>query len=316
MVDVSTQLESGPVSLRGWVKGPGETPARPLVVFCLAGGGCSTGYFDLSVPGDDGYSMADAFVERGAVVVAVDHPGLGASDAVSDLVALTPSRVAACHAVVVEEVVDALARGALGARPLPRRPFVVGLGHSMGGLLVTVQQARHRSYDALVCAGTSGKGLPEVLTADELAVAGPDLPSVEERIRALARLRFAADSPVPRTQPAHGTFFAADVPVRVRRAFADQAVALLPTCGLSSMIPDSAHAERAAIDVPIFVAFGDQDLVVDYAASMAQYRSVTDAALYVLAGSGHCHNQASGRQLLWGRVLDWLECVSSDQRAR
>ena len=311
-VDVSEQLEAaGPIVVRGWATGPAAAPARPLVVFCLAGGGCSTGYFDLQVEGLDGYSMADAFVRRGAVVVAVDHPGIGASDEVADLFALTPSLVAACQARVVRSVVDAFSAGRLGPLPPITRPFVAGLGHSMGGLLVTVQQAQHRSFDALVCAGHGGMGLPEVLTDDELAVAGPDLRGLEGRISALARIRFAADTTVPRKQPARGCFFADDVPAAVQRAFADQAVPLLPSCGLTSMIPDSAWAERASIDVPTFVAFGSDDLVTDYATSLPQYRSVTDAALYVLAGSGHCHNQASGRRLLWHRMLDWLESVSS-----
>ena len=140
---------------------------------------------------------------------------------------------------------DALSAG--GLRPLPSitSPFVVGLGHSMGGLLVTAQQAHHGSFDALILAGHSGMGLPEVLTNDELAVTGSDLKSTEEQICSLARLRFAANSSVPRKQPAHGTFFADDVPAAVRQAFADQAVPLLPSCGLTSMIPDSARAERA-----------------------------------------------------------------------
>ena len=279
-------------------------------MFCLAGGGCSTAYFDLQVENLDGYSMADAFIRRGAVVVAVDHPGIGASDEIADRFALTPSLVAACQAHVVRTVVDALSAGTL--RPLPAfvRPLVVGLGHSMGGLLVTAQQAQHRSFDALICAGTGGTGLPEVLTDDELAVTGPDLPSMEERIRALALTRFAVRSNVPRKQPAHGHYFADDVPDEVRQAFADQAVPLLPTCALASMLPDSARTERASIDVPTFMAFGDDDLIVDYATSLAQYVSVTDAALYVLPGSGHCHNQANGRHILWNRMLDWLESLT------
>lgn len=310
-IDVSEQLESRePIVMRGWAVGPAAAPERSPVLFCYAGGGCSTSYFDLQVEGLDGYSMADAFARRGAVVVAMDHPGIGASDKVADLFALTPSLVAGCHAHVVQTVVDALSAGAL--RPLPpiTSPFVVGLGHSMGGLLVTAQQAHHGSFDSLILAGHSGMGLPEVLTNDELTVTGSDLKSTEEQICSLARLRFAANSSVPRKQPAHGTFFASDVPAAVRQAFADQAVPLLPSCGLTSMIPDSARAERATIAVPIFLAFGDDDLVTDYAESLAQYRSVTDATLYVLGHSGHCHNQASGRHVLWARMLDWLGSVN------
>jgi pimeloyl-ACP methyl ester carboxylesterase len=310
-IDVSEQLESTePFAMRGWAVGPAAAPENPPVVFCYAGGGCSTGYFDLQVEGLDGYSMADAFARRGAVVVAVDHPGIGVSDQVADLFALTPGVVAACQAQVVQTVVDALSAGRLGPAPAITRPCVIGLGHSMGGLLVTVQQAHHGSFDALLLAGHSGLGLPEVLTNDELAVTGSDLKGTEEQISSLARLRFAANSSVPRKQPAHGTFFADDVPAAVRQAFADQAVPLLPSCGLTAMIPDSARAEWATIAVPLFLAFGDDDLVIDYAASLAQYRSVTDAALYVLARSGHCHNQASGRHVLWTRMLDWLDSVT------
>ena len=311
-IDVAEELGAAtPVLLRGWAMGPATAPAGSPVVFCLAGGGCSTGYFDLQVEGLDGYSMAEAFARRGLFVVAVDHPGIGASDPVADLSALTPSVVAACQAHVVREVVTALSAGALRPLPAVATPFVVGLGHSMGGLLATVTQAHHRSFSALIGAGHAGTGLPEVLTDEELAVAGPDLASVEERIGALARFRFAPDSVVPRRQPAHGTFFADDVPEAVRRAFADQAVPLLTTCGLAAMIPDSARTERAAIDVPVFLAFGDDDLVTDPMASLAQYRSATDAALYVLAGSGHCHNQAGGRHRLWSRLADWITSVAS-----
>jgi pimeloyl-ACP methyl ester carboxylesterase len=316
-IDVSEQLGStAPVVLRGWAVGPAAAPEGSPVVFCYAGGGCSTGYFDLQVEGLDGYSMADTFARRGALVVSVDHPGIGASDKVADLFALTPSVVAACQAHVVRTVVDTLSAGRLGPAPALHTPFVVGLGHSMGGLLVTAQQAHHGSFDALLLAGHSGLGLPEVLTNDELAVTGSDLKSTEEQISSLARLRFAANSSVPRKQPAHGTFFASDVPAAVRQAFADHAVPLLPTCGLTSMIPGSARAERATIAVPVFLAFGDDDLVIDYAESLSQYRSVTDAALYVLADSGHCHNQASGRHTLWNRMLDWLDSITSDPRAQ
>jgi pimeloyl-ACP methyl ester carboxylesterase len=56
------------------------------------------------------------------------------------------------------------------------------------------------------------------------------------------------------------------------------------------LIPEIARAERPSLDVPTFLAFGEDGLVTDDAASLAHFRSVNEAALYVLTGSGHCHN--------------------------
>lgn len=318
-VDVVEALGSAsPVVLRGWVRWP-DSPEGPAavggratpVVYCLAGGGCSGGYFDLVVEGHDDYGMAEHFAGRGAVVVALDHLGIGASEAVEDLYAVTPTVLTRCHDVAARQVLARLRAGELVPGAPPIEPFAVGLGHSMGGMLATVQQARHGTYDALVLLGHGGTGLPEVLTEDELAVSGPDLPSIEPDVVRLALIRFGPNSPVTPRKPRLGAFFTDDVPPEVRQAFAAQSVPLLPTCGLTSMIPCSTHAERAAVAVPTFIGFGDHDLIDDYTGTVAQYRSVTDAALFVLAGSGHCHNQAPGRRLLWDRVLDWIGSIAA-----
>jgi len=260
-----------PAVLRGWVRSGTVRAGVTPVLYCVAGGGCSTGYFDLEVGGRPGYSMAEHAAAAGAVVVALDHLGVGASDTVDDLYAVTPTGLASCHHRATSEVVRRLRAGELGdGLPAIEHPLVVGLGHSMGGMLAAVQQARHRSFDALVLLGTGGDGLPEVLTDDERSVAGPDLRSIEAEIVRLARLRFAAGSTVERRRPSLGTFFTDDVPREVRVAFAAQAVPLLPVCALTSMIPCSAHAERA----------------------------------------GHCHHQAAGRRVLWDRILAWVDALA------
>lgn len=323
---VPLEVAVGPVPgaasavLRGWVRvgevGAAATPsgnAATPVVYCLAGGGCGTAYFDLQVEGHPGYSMAEHLAARGVVVVALDHLGIGISDPVEDLFAVTPTLLAACHHRAVGEVLRRLRSGELASGISPvERPFAVGLGHSMGGMLAAVQQAGHRSFDALVLLGTGGTGLPEVLTEEERAVAGPDLASIEDEIVRLARVRFAPGSTVERRKPHLGGFFTDDVPAAVREAFALHAVPLLPVGGLTSMIPFSAHTERAAVNVPTFLGFGDHDLLDDYLGNLGQYRSLTDAALFVLPGSGHCHNQAAGRQRLWDRIAAWIGSVVPD----
>lgn len=331
---IPVEVDVGPVPgarravLRGWVRAgsrrpgaassPGPTAGTEAtpVVYCLAGGGCGTAYFDLQVKGHPGYSMAEHLAARDVVVVALDHLGIGSSDPVEDLFAVTPTVLAACHHRAVEEVLGRLRTGRLASGMAPvERPFAVGLGHSMGGMLAVVQQARHRSFDALVLLGTGGSGLPEVLTEEERSLAGPDLASIEDEIVRLARVRFAPGSTVGRRKPRLGGFFTDDVPAAVREAFARHAVPLLPVGGLASMIPFSTHCERAAVTVPIFLGFGDHDLLDDYLGNLGQYRSLTDVALFVLPGSGHCHNQAAGRHRLWDRIVAWIDALLPDPGA-
>ncbi len=49
------------------------------MVFAMPGGGYSRGYFDMEFEGHSGYSQAAHHVERGLVVVSIDHLGVGES---------------------------------------------------------------------------------------------------------------------------------------------------------------------------------------------------------------------------------------------
>ena len=164
----------------------------------------------------------------------------------------------------------------------------------------------------MVILGHSGFGLPEVLTEAELHLTAdqPDLFDIEDQIKQLARTRFTQASVVPRKKPERGVFFAEDVPQAVRQAFAGQAVPLLFSCGLASMIPRSAAVQAASIDVPVFLGFGDQDLVSDRYGALAPYTSASYATVFLLGASGHCHNQASSRAQLWERILSWISHVA------
>ena len=310
--------------LRGWVCAPRDPDPsqRTVVAYCLAGGKCTTRYFDLHVGGHEGYSMAEHLARRGAVVVALDHPGVGASSPVDDACLLTPPVVAGAHHHAVGEVTAALAAGTLAPDLAPVQVArILAVGHSMGGMLAVVQQARHRSFDALAVLGHGGDGLPAFLTADERAVLDvvPDAPTEGspderyERIAALARLRAAAaeanGGPDGRRRLPPGSFFAQDVPRAVRDAFVTQQTELLHACGLTSMIPGATDPEKAAIAVPLFLAFGDQDLTGDPMGCLAKYGAATDATLFVLADSGHCHNQASRRAELWDRMWRWVKAL-------
>jgi pimeloyl-ACP methyl ester carboxylesterase len=310
---------------------PSRPPSAQTVFYCLAGGRCSTSYFDFHVEGHPGYSMAEYLAGRGCVVISLDHPGIGSSSPVDDVFALTPSLVAAAHDLAVRDIAVRLEEGLLAPDLGPVAVSkLVGLGHSMGGMITVVQQARHSSFDALAVLGHGGDGLPTLLTERERAVVDGPFETLEDRIADLARERALPESARAESadpQSAHpesarpenasrprrlrpGSFFASDVPRSVRDAFVAQQTELLQTCGLTSMISGATDRYKAAIDVPVFLAFGDQDLTSDYRSGLSRYSSVRDATLVTVAPSGHCHNQSSSRTRLWDRLERWAGALS------
>lgn len=310
--DVSSSLGSSKARmLRGTAFAPDQLDSsRPVtVLYCIAGGGCTAGYFDLEVAGHAGYSMARHLADRGYLVVAVDNPGVGASTQVDDVYALDPWTVASAHHNACQLLVARIRSGSLGGgveRVADHQ--LIGVGHSMGGMLVDVLQGVHRPFDAVIGLGQSGLGLPQFLNARQIAASSVVAERRADVVIALAREMFA-DPERERSGGVPGRFFAADVPTEVRVAFAQQQTTLLYACGLAAMIPGFTRSEKAAIEVPVFLGLGDEDLVVDGLGSAAFYTGTTDLTVFTLIDSGHCHNQASSRAILWNRLDRWIRSI-------
>jgi pimeloyl-ACP methyl ester carboxylesterase len=295
--------------LRGVAYAPDELDpaAPPAVVWCLPGGRCTIDYFDLRVDGLDGYSMVRDLTDRGVLVVSLDHLGLGASSRLDDVCVVTPRVAAATHDHAVRVLSARLRDGDLVDDLPPIAPAqLIGLGHSMGGMVIVVEQARHDTFDAIVVLGHGADGTWAALTDDERLLM--DLPDAE-RDRAmveLARVRARGLPPETARRAPAGSFFEADVPRAVKRAFGAQRTELLFSCALSTMVPGHTDAEKGSVSVPVLLAFGDHDLTDDFEANAARYRASKDVTLFVLPGSAHCHNQAETRALLWARIAAWI----------
>jgi len=152
--------------------------------------------------------------------------------------------------------------------------------------------------------GSGGDGLPEYLR--DPAWATMEVGAVRASLVDLARVQ--SDGPrVVGGRPV--IFHADDVPADVQAAFRGQATKLLPTCGLITLIPGGTDLERGALTVPLFLGFGEHDLSNDVRDTVRRYGSCDDITLVVLAGSGHCHNQAGNRSQLWARLLAWARTV-------
>jgi alpha-beta hydrolase superfamily lysophospholipase len=292
-----------------------QTVAPRAVLFAFPGRGYSRRYYDIDLPGPDGvaggYSQAAHHTARGLVVVACDHLGVGEST-IPDLLALTLEQLAAVNHATVQSVLGRFHDGSL---PLPLEPPgplpVVGAGQSMGGCLLTVQQGRHRTFDAVAILGWSG-----FQTVLPVPPGGPPLP--------LPGVGRDAD---PRTYPPR-TYTAADLRYAYHWEDVPDAIAALdaewaaragtgdapswrsvtgPEVSRTMLAAGVVAEEAAAIDVPVFLGMGERDVCPDPHAEPAAYRASGDVTLFVQPRSGHMHNFASSRRLLWDRLAAWIE---------
>lgn len=255
----------------------------PSLVVCFHGGGYTRAYFDLAVPGHPGYSMAEHLAERGHVVVALDQPGVGASSRPRDGSALTVDVVVAAHQAACAEIVAAVRAGTL-VPELAARPLVTttGVGHSLGGSLVTVQQARHRTFDRIAAFGATT--LPRRWGGEYSF----------EVVSGYASFDRGALRP---------GFYWDDVPLAVIAA--DEALGVDMPAALAPA-PDVAAAEAGLIDVPVLLCYGERDTSPDPRAEVGVFCGSDDLSLLIVRSSGHCSNFSSGRRTLWSRLDSWV----------
>ena len=254
-------------------------------------------YFDLpdGLPGE--WSMARYLADRfGIAVAVVDHPGVGESSVPEDAYTLNPRVVAEVdHGAMSELVAHAM--------DLFEPTRLIGLGHSMGALIVAHAQWHHRSFDAVAFLGFGGAGLPEYLNADELSYAN-NYERLEPVLAELVRERFGtalvAGSATSSDMLNPGALSSA------RQLLASASAPLLALCGLASMIPGSSNVALASIEVPVFLGLGENDIAGEIAEVAALLSAAPSVETFVLAGAGHNHSISKDRTDLWHALGKWV----------
>lgn len=271
--DVSTATGLPGAAVAGWSFTPPTEPET--VAVCLHGGGYDKRYWHFTAPSFPGFSMSEHFVGRGVAVVALDTLGMGESSRPERIDELTLEVAAAAHDQAVRELRERFPRAT-----------IVGIGHSLGGMLALAQQARHRSYDRLAILGWSARTINVELEADHFLVDGD--------YRWLNRRRV------------HHLFHWDDVPQELIAADDANLVPTPRTLEDAAFQPGISEAHASTIDVPLFIGLGERDVSHDPHGEPALYTRARDITLYVLPRSGHCHTFASTRTLLWDRLLAWV----------
>jgi alpha-beta hydrolase superfamily lysophospholipase len=266
---------------------------RPrALAFCLHGGGYSRKYFDIRVAGRSDYSMGAHLALRGVAVLAIDSLGSGESAKAEDPDAIVWQTLARVHHAASRDMIGMVASvgRATGRFELPPDSAlpIVGIGHSLGGMLLATQQATYRSFGRLAVLGWSNLGLnlpPSAL------IPIPD-----------ATGKYFHSSPELRR-----AFHLDDVPPAVLAAEAERE-SLPVAAALAAQAADRAAIREAvsAIDVPLFLGYGEYDTSIDPHREPTAYPNSSDVTLYRLKGSAHCHNFAGTRTLLWDRIVDWI----------
>lgn len=264
---------------------------RPPVLACFPGAGYNRRYFDLPEPG---YSEAAHHVANGLIVIAIDHLATGDSSRPPSEHTQVRDVAAVNHAALMS-LLEQLRSGALGASRARSLGPIIGVGHSMGGMVIAAMQAAHRSFDGVAFLGVSmvQTRLRSTTPWRELHLSPRVDPSSPEGFAALKEVNWRVTGhweDVPENLVAADA--APDAPWRTPH---------LPNVG-SPLQRATLSQEAAVIDVPVLFGYGEGDTCHDYLREIAPFQSTRDLAVFQVPRMAHIHNLAGTRRLMWARV--------------
>ncbi len=288
--------------------------ADPVALVCLPGGFLSRRYYDLDPGGDGRYSFAEAMTDRGFVVLAIDHLGIGESskpDPIEAGYSFGVEVVARANQLALERALERLAQGDPDqAIPATRCRATIGVGHSMGSALTVEQQAAARPHRALVLFSFTTRGVPAFLNDDQRRHANDPVRARRELGR-LAQRSFGSPYPARANDSEadrRAAFGVGTAPPAAEELLHAASTDLLGLAGLLSMIPGGYAPSAAEIDVPVYILVGDHDLHTERGLR-DELPKAPVVTTRTLEDCWHCHFVANTRATIWSELPTWIHDV-------
>ena len=273
-----------------------EASPKNRVLFCLPGGGASAAYFNLTKT----HSFARHMAGLGYDVITVDHIGTATNPLPENATFLTPKLAA-------DRLYFALSDW-LKTNDL-RGKAVTGIGHSMGGVIISILQARHIVFDTLGLFGSSPGGLEWGLTDEEKDYID-DQDAFERDLKTLTLGKFKSEFPEGSGGPSGKSItFGGETP-QLTQALRDVSCALYAAGGMTSMTRGSFKREVDLLDIPIYFVFGDHDIGIPPNEVAQEYPNIPSSELRVLNNTGHNHFAFSSLTTLCQGLDIWLSNVA------
>ncbi|MDA8707783.1 alpha/beta hydrolase [Hellea sp.] len=243
---------------------------KKVTLFCLPGGGLTKDYFDLA----EGFSFARSMSAKGYAVITMDHPSVATNSTPEDHPYLTP-RIAA-------EYLSKALTSWTGDDP------IIGVGHSMGGMMIMLMQGNHAPFSALGLFGSNAGGLDWGLSDEEKPYINKEA-KFEQDIKQLSFAKFGG----PYTQVSGGPsgtsiLFGGGTP-ELNQRLRDISCEMNSTSALMSMVRGSFKTEVEAINVPMFFAFGDHNIGIPPEEAPKDFINAKSSELIILENTGHNH---------------------------
>jgi pimeloyl-ACP methyl ester carboxylesterase len=282
------------------------------ILCCLAGGGVTRRYWDLDVPGaKKSHSFARTLAAKGHIVVLADHLGVGESS--------KPPPLELTVEVLAFEQHETFSRVLKGLPDLP----AIGVGHSMGSMLIAIEQAHYKTFAAIALTGFANRGLPNFVPPDlvqyiddpmALRAALPGIVAARGENPMQGRppedevpidTTSASDPPPRRPVMFHSKKLSPEVADAVRAIAAPPP----PLAAMTSIVPGSIKPEMSVIDVPVLIANGDLDITGPIEDVPAGFPKSPRVDTVVLPETGHSHHAFPGRLLLYDRLDKWVRSL-------
>ena len=277
------------------------------VLVCWPGGSYGRDYWNINLPGHDAYSFAEHMTAHGFVVIAIDPLGVGDSGRPADGTLCTYEALAAAAHGAVQVIRSRLADGSLAPELRPvAEVAMIGIGHSMGGGLVVIQQAAWDSYDAIAVLGyTHGVKTRSVDHGDDA--------SLRSTAIALAKGfwgdQWDARYGVVDKRPHQAWLNGPDVPADIVAADNDNSVVWAAQPYVDALHVGYTARYAAKVVSPALIVFGEFDIAEQPREETAFYERADDITLVVVPGTYHCHNFQAARADLWDRIGGWASSL-------